>query len=351
MVLLAVTVLQHVGTNVYSLTPGDAQPVSPLIKVSGLRSEAPRDNILLTDVYLTPLSAWQWLTSHLHSHVQYVTSDQLVDPGIPTSELDAQGYLEMYDSKQAAEVSALRAMGWTVPATPDGAVIVGVIAPSPARTAGVAVADRVVGLDGRAVTSGCSLVRAMASVRPGDAVRITVAPAHIGSHGAIRWGATRTFTIDARRPPSGPGAAGCPGVGADRAWLGVEVEDGVAYALPGRITIDTRDIGGPSAGLAMALSLVERLSSGSLTGRAVIAATGTISPDGAVGDVGGVAEKTIAVERAGARIFLVPPVEVPVARAAASPGLTVVGVSTLAQALRDLERLGGAAPRPLTRPH
>jgi Lon-like protease len=346
-----VTVLEHVGTGVYSLTPGDAQPVAPLIKVSGIRSDAPRDNILLTDVYLTPLSVWQWLTSHLHSNVQYVTSGQLVNPGIPTSELDAQGYLEMYDSKQAAEVSALRALGWTVPATPDGAVVIGVTAPSPAHSAGVAVADRVVALDGRAVTSGCSLVRAMAPVRAGDAVALTVAPAHIGSHGAIRWGATRRLTIDATRPPSSLGASGCPGARADRAWLGLEIEDGVHYALPGRITIDTADIGGPSAGLAMALTLVERLSSGSLTGGAVIAATGTISPTGAVGDVGGVAEKTIAVERAGARVFFVPPVEVPVARAAASPGLTVVGVSTLAQALGDLERLGGVAPTPLTSPH
>ncbi|HEV2426925.1 MAG TPA: PDZ domain-containing protein [Acidimicrobiales bacterium] len=348
--LVAVTVLQHVTTDVYSLTPGVAQPVAPLITVSGLATDPPRDNILLTDVYLTPLSAWQWLTSHLQSHVQYVTSGQLVEPGIPTSELNAQGYLERYDSKEAAEVSALRALGWTIPSTPDGAVVVGVVASSPAHSAGVHVADRVVALNGRAVTTACSLVRAMEPVRPGNTVSLALARARVSASGSITWRATRVVRLRVTRSPPNGGQVGCGGLHADRAWLGVEIEDGVHYSLPGRITINTADIGGPSAGLAMALTLVELLSSGSITGRTVVAATGTISPSGLVGDVGGVAEKTIAVERAGATLFLVPPVEVATARAAASPGLTVMGVSSLAQALLDLRERGGAPPTPLTRP-
>ena len=62
---------------------------------------------------------------------------------------------------------------------------------------------------------------------------------------------------------------------------------------------------------------------------------------GNVGDVGGVAEKTVAVQRAGAKYFFVPQVEVATAKGAAGPGLTIVGVTTLAQALRDLRALGG----------
>ncbi len=71
----------------------------------------------------------------------------------------------------------------------------------------------------------------------------------------------------------------------------------------------TQDIGGPSAGLAMTLGIIDKLSSGRLTGNRIVAATGTIDQYGNVGDVGGVAEKTIAVERAGATIFFVPSVE------------------------------------------
>jgi PDZ domain-containing protein len=71
---------------------------------------------------------------------------------------------------------------------------------------------------------------------------------------------------------------------------------------------------------------------------------------GNVGDVGGVAEKTVAVQRAGAKYFFVPQVEVATAKAAAQPGLTIIGVTTLVQALRDLRALGGAVPHPLTPP-
>jgi PDZ domain-containing protein len=71
---------------------------------------------------------------------------------------------------------------------------------------------------------------------------------------------------------------------------------------------------------------------------------------GNVGDVGGVAEKTVAVQRAGAKYFIVPQVEVATARANASPGLTIIGVTTLHQALQALTRIGGAKPVPLTAP-
>jgi PDZ domain-containing protein len=81
-----------------------------------------------------------------------------------------------------------------------------------------------------------------------------------------------------------------------------------------------------------------------------VAATGTIDQNGNVGDVGGVAEKTIAVENAGAHYFIVPQVEVATAKANASPGLHIIGVTTLHQALQALQRIGGAKPLPLTTP-
>jgi PDZ domain-containing protein len=115
--------------------------------------------------------------------------------------------------------------------------------------------------------------------------------------------------------------------------------------------VNTANIGGPSAGLAMTLTIIDKLSAGSLTGHRVIAATGTMAPNGVVGDVGGVAEKTVAVQRAGASIFFVPDVEVATARSVAGPGLKIVGVRSLSQVLSDLHRLGGASPKPLTKPH
>jgi PDZ domain-containing protein len=64
--------------------------------------------------------------------------------------------------------------------------------------------------------------------------------------------------------------------------------------------------------------------------------------------VGGVAQKTVAVEDAGATIFLVPPQEYKAALSKIRPGLQVYAVSTLDQALQVLAAHGGKVPPALT---
>ena len=335
----------------YALTPGDATPVAPLVKIDGVSSETHRGTIMLTDVYLQSLTAFQWLQFQFSAHVEFVSANQLVEPGVPTDELNAQGYLEMSDSKQGAEVSAFRALGWKVPATATGAVINAVVASSPARSAHLRVADEIVAVNGKAVTSTCALIAAVHDVAPKTLVRLSVNRATISSKGVITWRPTSVVPVITAAPPKSLGSSGCPGVnGIGTSWLGISLESGVHYALPATISINTANIGGPSAGLAMTLTLIDKLSRSSITGGQSIAATGTIDVHGSVGDVGGVAEKTVAVQRGGAKYFLVPQVEVSTARHAASPGLTIIGVNTLAQALRDLRTLGGATPVPLTAP-
>lgn len=126
--------------------------------------------------------------------------------------------------------------------------------------------------------------------------------------------------------------------------LGVQVEDQIGYTYPFPVTIDVTNIGGPSAGLAMTLGVIDELEGGSLTGGKTVAATGTIDDQGNVGDVGGVAQKTIAVENAGATIFMVPPQEYGAAKSKQKKGLQVYAVSTLDQALAVLAAHGGVVP-------
>ena len=130
------------------------------------------------------------------------------------------------------------------------------------------------------------------------------------------------------------------------AYLGIDPETQQDWHFPVKVTVHTQDIGGPSAGLAMTLGIIDKLSSGRLTGNRIVAATGTIDQYGNVGDVGGVAEKTIAVEQAGATVFFVPSVELKAAESKASPQLHVYAVNNLDQVLRILKRLGGTVPRP-----
>jgi len=117
-----------------------------------------------------------------------------------------------------------------------------------------------------------------------------------------------------------------------------------SFDLPFDVKIDTRGIGGPSAGLAFTLAIIDELTPGELTGGKNVAVTGTIDIDGTVGEVGGVVQKTAAVRNAGARLFLVPPGEFADASKHAGKNLKVVKVTTLADALKALADNGGEIP-------
>jgi PDZ domain-containing protein len=119
-----------------------------------------------------------------------------------------------------------------------------------------------------------------------------------------------------------------------------------------KISIDTSDIGGPSAGLAMTLAIVDELTPGDLTGGKQIAVTGTISPDARVGEIGGIEQKAVTAHAAHAALFIVPKCTDPngrqgcladLARARKRVGdMPVIPVSNLTEALDALRKAGGA---------
>jgi Lon-like protease len=107
------------------------------------------------------------------------------------------------------------------------------------------------------------------------------------------------------------------------------------------VQIDTGDVGGPSAGLAFTLAILDDLTPGDLTGGHDIAATGTIASDGTVGPVGGTGQKAAAVRAKDAELFLVPRADYKDAVAHAGKDLEVVPVDDLDDALDALADLGG----------
>jgi PDZ domain-containing protein len=100
-------------------------------------------------------------------------------------------------------------------------------------------------------------------------------------------------------------------------------------------------VGGPSAGLAFTLAVLDVLTPGELTGGHRVAVTGTMALDGTVGPVGGGLQKAVAVRNAGYDAFLVPSDELEEVEAVIGDDLRVIAVDTLAEALEALESLGG----------
>jgi PDZ domain-containing protein len=117
-----------------------------------------------------------------------------------------------------------------------------------------------------------------------------------------------------------------------------------------KISLSLSDVGGPSAGLMFTLGIIDKLagngSGGDLTGGRTIAGTGTITPAGTVGAVGGVPLKEQAAKRDGATVFLVPRGECSAATALLPSGLRLIPVTTLDGAVSALKTLqsGGKLP-------
>ena len=345
--LVVVVILGFVASRVdlheYAMSPGGAQPVGPLISIDGAKPAKTDGHILLTDVLLTPVNLLTWLPAHFDSSTQIIPEDALVPSGQDPADLDAQGYLDMAQSKDAARIAALRRLGYRVTSREAGALVTAVGTDTPAA-GHLHVADVIVGVDGRRVSTSCDLIAAIHDDAPGATVALKVRPAEISGSGAISNGPGTTVSLElAANPHRERSSTGCPGVdGPSRVMLGVGIETDRVWHYPFAISISTPNIGGPSAGLAMTLGIIDSLSHGNLLHASTIAATGTWAPDGTVGDVGGVEQKAVAVSRARASVFLVPGNEGPAARKTAAAGLRVVPVTTLDQALRLLLARGGS---------
>jgi PDZ domain-containing protein len=105
------------------------------------------------------------------------------------------------------------------------------------------------------------------------------------------------------------------------------------------VGIDPNVIGGPSAGTALALGIIDKLTPGGLTGGRTIAGTGTVSPRGVVGPIGGIQQKIAAAADAHATVFFAPAAECGDAKAAAPSSMTLVSVRTLHDAVTSLRAI------------
>jgi len=321
----------------YAIAPGDSIPVAPLVSVDGHPLHRPtKGGIYLTDVELGPIGALNLPGDLLDPHVELVPAREVLGP-TPSSQYDPQNYVFMSDSKEEAEVAALRALGYSVRAEEHGVLILGILKGSPAKGR-LRIGDVITEADGKPTPDIAALLKAIGKLPPGQVVHLTLrrlrSASHLSKAAPLAVG-TKVVHVDVKLAKAPPSAHTTDGV------LDVLVQDDVTYTLPFAIHINSQDIGGPSAGLAFTLDLIDELSNGNLTGGLRVAATGTMSPSGHVGTVGGLAQKTIAVRRAGAVLFLVPPKNYAKAEANAGPHLKVVAVSSLRQALEVLGRHGG----------
>jgi PDZ domain-containing protein len=327
-VLIALFIAASVITVPYDeLVPGQAQPVSRLITVPAAKAHRLHGTVLLTDVGLIEnLHLIALLPAWLDSDAQLVKTAELTG-NLPEAEENEQGVVDMAESQLTASSVALRQLGYSVPEHDAGATVYALQPGAPGYRS-LNVGDVITSVDGVATPNPSVLRSVTRTHRPGQTITL-----RIGSIAHPTPGHDVTLRLGSIREQ-----------GTTVPFIGIlSMGTQPVYDLPFPIKINADQIGGPSAGLAWTLGIINSLSGGRLTGGRTIAASGTIDPDGGVGDVGGVTQKTVAVERAGATVFFVPNFKdsVDAARGKATANLKVFPVSSLAEAMKDLESLGG----------
>ena len=111
---------------------------------------------------------------------------------------------------------------------------------------------------------------------------------------------------------------------------------------PFPLRLEAGDVGGPSAGMMHTLAIIDSLTEGELTKGHVIAGTGTIKVDGTVGSIGGIRQKVVSAEAAGATHILVPEGNYQKALTAERTSIEIVPIGTVYDAIDFLESLEAA---------
>ncbi|HZT93058.1 MAG TPA: S16 family serine protease [Gaiellaceae bacterium] len=318
-VALAVTVLilVNIPSGDYLLLPDVAHPVAPLVKVQGGQRGTGPGGIYFVDVIERRASEFEQLFPWIHSDATLVPAKLVVPPGTSSAAAEAADLREMQISQRVAAAVALRRLGYHVVVRPNGVIVNGVELGTAAYRH-LQPADVIIGIDGKPTPTIASLRRILAPVKPGDTVRVRLQ----------RGSKVITESLRTVNNPQQPG----------HALIGFEPAQAAQIKLPLRVSIDAQGIGGPSAGLAFALEVMQQLGRNVDRGLRV-AATGEMELDGTVAPIGGVKQKIFDAREAKVDVFLVPAGDnARVARRYAGH-VRVIPVRTFGQALHALATL------------
>lgn len=303
-----------------ALTPGPTYNTlgkddngNTIIKITGVpvRQTSGHLNMTTVDVSTQSITAFQALQGWLEHDTVIVPRAAVYPPGQTEKQTDQQNKQEFSQSQDSAIVAAACQLGY-----PKRFGVASVVS-SGASYGKLQPSDLITSVDGAAATTADALTAILAGKSPGMTVSVDV----------VREGKPVTVPVTLGPPLSGRAGGS----------LGITVSESVCQA-PFHVDLGLgNQIGGPSAGMMFALGIIDEVGPTDLTRGRFIAGTGTIDPSGQVGPIGGIQLKMIAARDKGATIFLAPASNCSDVRGAIPPGLEVIKVSTLAQAVQVLQ--------------
>jgi PDZ domain-containing protein len=284
-----------------------------LITITGHKTYSTSGHLNLVTISYTGgpgsgLNVFQSLRAWLDPSDAVVPESEIFPVGQTAQQTQTQDTEEMAGSQQQATAAALSYLRIGYQTQVE---VVDTVAGFPARQA-LKSGDVIESVDGTAITGDSSLSSVITARPAGTVFQLEVQRAG------------KTLTV----PVASKASGGSP-------VIGVDVQE--QYKFPFNVQISVGDIGGPSAGTMFALGIIDKLTADNLTGGKFIAGTGEITAAGQVQAIGGIQQKMVAARAAGATVFLSPASNCSDVRGAVPAGLRIVKVSTLAQAVSELQ--------------
>lgn len=289
----------------------------PLITISGAETYDSTGQLRLTTVSSTggpgyPSSVLGVLAGWVNPSSRVLPVEAVYPQDATQEQLDQQTQAQMVSSQENATVAALEELGYTVPVT---LTVHDTVAGSGAE--GVVHADDVlISYDGTALTSYGQLIDLLDATEPGSTVTL----------GVTRDGQeVDVHVVTGEREDGG-------------SQLGVYIDP--TFDLPVDVTIKIDQIGGSSAGTMFALGIIDKMTPEDEADGQVIAGTGTMDLNSAVGPIGGIRQKMAGALRDGADWFLAPASNCDEVVGHVPDGLTVVKIATLHEARQAVTTIG-----------
>jgi len=311
--------------------PGFTAPVTPMVQVPPEYSYSPTGSlILVTVIPQAPILAAEWVYAHFDHSIRITPPAQIIPKDKTPQNVSLEDYRMLLDSETTAIIVGLQLAGYPVEVNNDGVSILSVVPASPAAAV-LEPDDIIIAVQGNTVDFTSDLTKHLGAIAAGSVLDLKIK----------RQGETMDVKVPAMDPLTADGPV----------RIGIYMEQhNSGFTLPFPVSINPQKVnGGPSAGLMFTLGVYDMLTQQDLTGGRIIAGTGTIALDGRVGPIGGVQQKVVAAERAGAEYFLVPAENYTDAIAMATR-VKVIKVTTAREAIDFLHSLPGNQPDLISAP-
>ena len=254
---------------------------------------------------------YAWAT--LNSQIDLYPREVILPDGVTPQELSEISIQNMMTSENVAIAVALDSLNYEVQSEGDGVLVVGLLDDSPVKDKLIK-NDLIVSINNELVKSVSEFISMLRTYEIGDIVKIGL----IRNEQELTIETKLIEHVEYENEPMVGFLASTPNQ---------------QFIFPFEVDIQTGNVGGPSAGMMMALNVYNLLTEDDITNGKKIAGTGTIEIDGSIGPVGGVKQKVIAAKRANAGLILVPTANYEEASVFADDNTEIVAVDSFDNAL------------------